>query len=655
MNFSFFYAIINSLISVMQLLNVGVAECNKNSDNRQGDAMVSNRESKFPFLNKNTLLICGILALLFLAAALLWYGNATSSQAEAALLAQVYFDGEYRVADGQWREITEGEHIPSTKGDVTLRGNFHMLAPDGQYVGIYSGDMPIAMYTDHINLTFYQGGNEVFVIDTENPLYGDSGCGVSWSAYPPISGSEEQIEILVHNPHSYGNETAIDEMLDKTAFWSGIDFEKGVLASGKNQRDVGLLFAITALILLGTALFSSLIHIKNTKIIWVLGIVIFFAGIYLSYSAGGVSFWNESVVSNTTILGCSMMFYMLFLSMAIVYLLKKTKILGKITVVILGGAEVLFFVLPILSDVLFYDTWLYWVIAQMIVNTILFGCLLREFCEAKGKERWLYIGLILPLVSFDIDVIMTGLGFWKGGLTSKCVFIIFFIAAMFAVLKLIPRSINTLAKAKELETEKILLNAQLTESRVSTMMSQIRPHFIYNTLGSIEQLCNIDPPKAGDLVHNFAKYLRGNFGELDNPKPILMSQEMEHVRHYISIENVRFPDMTFSFSGHSVDFHIPALTVQPIVENAIKHGLMKLPKGGTIRVVSYETDTHYCVLVEDDGVGFDTGVLLDERKHVGIRNIRGRLKAMVNGELEIESTVGVGTKVLITIPKEACK
>ena len=199
------------------------------------------------------------------------------------------------------------------------------------------------------------------------------------------------------------------------------------------------------------------------------------------------------------------------------------------------------------------------------------------------------------------------------------------------------------------------MNAELAESRISTMMSQIRPHFIYNTLGSIEQLCELDPPKAGELVHNFAKYLRGNFGELDNPRPILMSQEMEHVHHYINIENVRFPDMTFSFEMKSEDFSLPALTVQPIVENAIKHGLMKLQKGGTIRVVSYETETDYCVSVVDDGVGFDTTVLIDERKHVGLRNIRERLKVMVNGKLEIESTVGVGTKVLVTIPKEERK
>ena len=506
--------------------------------------------------------------------------------------------------------------------------------------------------SNHINLTFYEGGNEPYIIDVENPLYGDSACHETWTAYTLTSGAEEPIEILIHNPHNFGNETAIDEMLSNVALWTDIAFGKEVLESGKNQRDIGLLFVIISFIVLGTALFSTLIHIKNSKIIWLFGIVILFAGTYLSYSADGVSFWSESVVSNTTILGCSMMFYMLFFLVALVQFLKGTRVVGLITATLLGLVNAVVLVLPILTDILFYDTWQYWAFAQILANVVLLGCLVREFFAAKGKERWLYIGSILPLISFGVDVIMSDLGVWKGGLSSQYVFVVFFVAAMVAVLKIIPNSINALAKARELETEKIVLHAQLTESRVSTMMSQIRPHFIYNTLGSIEQLCNIDPPKAGELVHNFAKYLRGNFGELDNPKPILMSQEMDHVHHYISIENVRFPDMTFSFEMKSGDFPIPALTVQPIVENAIKHGLMKLSKGGTIRVVSYETESHYCVSVEDDGMGFDTDVLLDERKHVGIRNIRGRLKAMVNGTLEIESTEGVGTKVLIMIPKE---
>jgi signal transduction histidine kinase len=82
---------------------------------------------------------------------------------------------------------------------------------------------------------------------------------------------------------------------------------------------------------------------------------------------------------------------------------------------------------------------------------------------------------------------------------------------------------------------------------------------------------------------------------------------------------------------------------------------MKLQKGGVIRVVSYETDTHYCVSVEDNGGGFDTAAPLDERRHVGLRNIRERLRVMVNGTLHIESEIGVGTKVLIEIPKEVAQ
>ena len=609
----------------------------------------------FYIFEHSHLQVISIITLLLFALLLLWRGNATSNQAEPALVAQVYFDGEYRVADGPWQKIVKGNHIPSTKGDVTLRGNFHMLTPDGEYVGVYCGDTPIALYTDHISLTFYEGENEPYVIDMENPLFGDSACGVGWSAYPLANASEKPIEILIHNPHNFGNETAIDELLSNMALWSGLDFEKGVLERGELQRNIGLLFIIVSLLFVGTALFSPLIHVKNSKIIWLLGIVILFAGTYMCYSADGVSFWSESIVSNTTMLGCSMMFYMLFLLMAIVHLLKGTKKIGTITVAVLGLISAVFLVLPILTDTFFYDTWRYWAASQILANIILLGCLIKEFFASKGKKRFVYICSILPLISFGIDVVMIDLGIWDVGVSSKYVFIVFFVAAMVMVLKIIPNNINALAKAKELETEKKILNAELAESRISTMMSQIRPHFIYNTLGSIEQLCELDPPKAGELVHNFAKYLRGNFGELDNPKPILMSQEMEHVHYYISIEHVRFPDMTFSFEMRSENFRLPALTVQPLVENAIKHGLMKLQKGGSIRVISYETDTDYCISVEDDGVGFDTSELLDEKKHIGIRNIRDRLKVMVGGTLEIESTQGVGTKVLITIPKEGKK
>ena len=620
---------------------------------------MSKNETKPCFFKATALWIVGILVVLFLAVALLWHGNANSMQAMPAMVAWVYFDGEYRIADGQWQKIEKGKHISSTEGDVTLRGNFHLVAPDGEYIGIYTDSLPIALYTNHINLTFYEGENEPLIIDVENPLYGDSACHEDWSAYVLTSGSEEPIEILIHNPHSFGNETAIDEMLSSTALWTDIEFEKGILEIGKSQRDIGLLFAVISLVVLGTALFSTLIHIKNSKIIWLFGAVILFAGTYLSYSADGVSFWRESVVSNTTILGCSMMFYMFFLSIGIVHFLKDTKIIGMIAVILLGVVNTVILALPILTDTLFYDTWFYWAVVQILVNAVLLVCLIREFVVTKGKERWFYIGSVLPLISFVVDVIMTYLGLWQGGTVSKYIFTALFAAAMVIVLKIIPRNINAAAKAKELElqrsrleAEKNMVEAELKDSRISIMLSQIQPHFIYNTLGTIERMCLKDPQKAFELVRNFSLYLRGNFSELDSVTPIRFAEELKHVEYYINIEKVRFPDMSIEYDVEATEFVLPALSVQPLVENAIKHGLMRLEMGGTVKIHSYETPTHFCVEVKDDGVGFDTDAPIDEKKHVGLRNIRGRLKAMVDGKLILESKTGAGTKAVIMIPKE---
>ena len=125
--------------------------------------MMDHKGKKLSSLNKRMLRIAGIILILLMAVALFWHGNATSNQSEPAMLAQVYFDGEYRIADGPWQKIVKGNHISSTDGDVTLRGNFHMLTPDGEYVGIYVGDMPIALYIDHINLTVFEGENARWV------------------------------------------------------------------------------------------------------------------------------------------------------------------------------------------------------------------------------------------------------------------------------------------------------------------------------------------------------------------------------------------------------------------------------------------------------------------------------------------------------------
>ena len=616
-------------------------------------------QHKVPKLKHSQLQVAGILMLLFLAVLLLLFNHLNSSQATSAMAAQVRFEGEYRIGDGSWQEITEGQHIPATKGDVTLRGNFHMLTPDGEYVGIYSGDLPIAFYTNHIGITIYEEGLEPYQFDAENPLYGDAVCSVSWTAHLFAVGQEDPIEIVIHNPHHFGNETAIDEMLSSLALWTGIEFEKSILTDGQTQRNTGLFFVIIAFVLLGSALFSALLHVPNSRIIWLLGATVLSAGVYLAYNASGTYFWSEYTDVNTSMLGFSMMFYLLFVSGIITYFLKNTKKISYITTVGLGVFNGLYLVLPVLTDVRFYDTWLPWVITQSMANGVLLFCLIKEYISAEKKERWGHVGMALLLIAFEVDVIATAAGFWEGGVISEYVFMVLFLAALFVVLRLIPENINAAQKARELElqrsrleAEKNIVEAQLKESRVSIMLSQIQPHFIYNTLGTIERMCLKDPEKAFDLVRNFSLYLRGNFSELDSVTPIRFGEELKHVEYYVNVEKVRFPDMNIEYDVETTEFVLPALSVQPLVENAIKHGLMRLESGGTVVIRSYETSSHFCVEVRDDGVGFDTSLPIEEKKHVGLRNIRGRLKAMVNGELTIESQIGVGTRAVISIPKE---
>ena len=190
---------------------------------------------------------------------------------------------------------------------------------------------------------------------------------------------------------------------------------------------------------------------------------------------------------------------------------------------------------------------------------------------------------------------------------------------------------------------------QLEAQKSALMLSQINPHFIYNTLSTIASMCDTSPKQAKYLTIDFAQYLRRNINTLTSEELIPFDQEMDHVACYLKIEQARFRDkLNIVYFLQCKDFSLPPLTIQPIVENAVKHGITKRAEGGTVKVSSYDNETHYIIEVIDDGVGFDT-----ERAdmHVGIENVRNRLSAMCKGKLTVKSTIGVGTRVTIEIPK----
>ena len=194
---------------------------------------------------------------------------------------------------------------------------------------------------------------------------------------------------------------------------------------------------------------------------------------------------------------------------------------------------------------------------------------------------------------------------------------------------------------------------ELYEAKVQVMVSQIRPHFMYNALSSIAMLCKIKPDTAYEATINFSDYLRGNMDSLKQTAPVPFRKELEHLEKYLYIEKLRFgKKLNIEYDIQADSFEIPLLSVQPLVENAVKHGVGMKEDGGTVTIATRETEENFEIIVSDDGVGFDTSeVKNDGRSHVGMENTKRRLKDMCNADVVITSVIGEGTTARIIIPK----
>lgn len=203
------------------------------------------------------------------------------------------------------------------------------------------------------------------------------------------------------------------------------------------------------------------------------------------------------------------------------------------------------------------------------------------------------------------------------------------------------------------ELENAHKETELALQKNKQTLSQIRPHFIFNALGSIEELCVVDAKKAESAVHYFAKYLRANMDALGETDMVPFESELEHIHNYIWLENMRFDDeLDYEEDIEAADFMIPTLSIQPLVENAVKHGMMGKDEGILhINLKTYQKDNNYIIEIIDDGCGFVVGQKKDDgRSHVGMSYAKTSIENRLGGTLVIDSTLGEGTKVIISIP-----
>lgn len=251
--------------------------------------------------------------------------------------------------------------------------------------------------------------------------------------------------------------------------------------------------------------------------------------------------------------------------------------------------------------------------------------------------------MLLPIVTIAIQSFIYGISLVN--ITNAITMLLIFVVHEF------DKSQKVVEAEKQVANQKV----EISNTKVSLMMSKIQPHFISNTLLTIQGLYHEDIDRADKVMNSFISYLQQSYAEIAHNTPIEFKKDLEHALNYSDIVMARWPDMVIDYDLKCVDFNIPYMTLQPIIENAVRHGLMPLEDGGKILVSTYDDNEYYYIKVEDNGVGFDVNnpkpKYNEQRTHIGTKNVQDRIRIMSNGIYEVKSEIGKGTTVTIKIPK----
>ena len=210
----------------------------------------------------------------------------------------------------------------------------------------------------------------------------------------------------------------------------------------------------------------------------------------------------------------------------------------------------------------------------------------------------------------------------------------------------------------ELETSR----TRLAEAELRALRAQISPHFVYNSLTAIASFVRTDPDRARELLLDFADFTRYSFQRLG--EYTTLEEELRSIERYLVLEQARFGDrleVTLRIAPEVLPISVPALSLQPLVENAVRHGLAGKPAGGRVTILAEDADRDAVISIEDDGVGeapervrraLAGDATMDS---VGLGNVDERLRSAFGDEygLVVETAPGSGTKVIVRVPKYA--
>ena len=604
-----------------------------------------NEERNWLKVNRKYIRVIWFTILILLAVICLARVVKNNNQASMPIPMKIAFDGEYSYDGENWYSYSKDSAISALDGDVIVRGHFDTDISDGAILNLFC---------NHIGVSVYVNG-EMIYIDTPAEIknYGiglmASMCGKRWEqmSFPEITTADE-VEFCFVNPHKHGNKQAYREVLSSLLItpMDNTILEIYLKPYIKPFEMVGYALMIVALMLLGASFSAFILKSSVAQRLFKVGMTAFFMGGYTLLDIMMVYFRDELLVVKTYGSQLCLMLAVFFMGVLVCDLVnEKYRRIAEMVMGISGVTNVMIILLVTLGKVLLYDTLFFWRWAQCIISFVLIVLCVLELGRDK-KKRIELISYIAIYLAFLLDLAGVGYHAYWSGLLFKGAFIIMLLVFLFLGAKQVVLD-------HQASIKNIKLKEELEKNRITIMLSQIQPHFLYNSLTCVMDLCDSNPKQAKAAIADFADYLRGNLASLRNENLITFSTELAHIEKYLRLEQLRFQDeLKVVYDIRVQDFMLPALSVQPLVENAVKHGVGRKLGGGTVTVHTSEGENEYFIRISDDGVGFIEGEYADESdSHVGIENTRKRLQMMLNAQLEIESIKGEGTRVCIRIPK----
>ena len=569
------------------------------------------------------------------------------NQASMPVPMNLVFTGEYSYDGDNWYQYNEECDISALDGDVIVKGHFDTEIFEGVILNFYR---------NHIGVSMYVNGEQVYMdAPTEIKNYGKdlmpSMCGKQWEQIlcPAIT-VEDEVEFHLINYHKYGNKEAYKEFLS-TFILAPLDNAvlESYLKPYINPFEImGTVFLIVGLMFLGSAVYAAVFRSEIANRLFKMGIMMLLMGGYTVLDVMMVYFTDELLVMRTYGGQLCLMLGVYFVGIIVCDAIKeKHKKVAEMVIGISGIINILLISLVISGRVLLYDTKLIWQCTQSVVSLILIAFCLLELKKEKPKRIELFTYVLIHSAIL-LDFIGVGYHIYYSGICFK-------VASMIMLLIFFYRGIKQIVMDYQASVKNQKMKEELENSRITVMLSQIQPHFLYNSLTSVMDLCDRDPKQAKAAIADFAGYLRGNLSSLKSENLISFGTELEHIEKYLRLEKLRFQDeLEVVYDIQTREFMLPALSVQPLVENAVKHGVGQKIGGGTVNISTFETEEDYIICVTDDGVGFTEGEYVDDGgTHIGIENIKQRLDMIINARVEIESKKGEGTKACVLIPKRS--